>query len=114
MPELNSVLYGIIGHRISELRKFNNDNQQQLAIKIGIGRSSISNFEAGRQPISLTLLYRIAQVYNTEVHVLLPHVSEVSSKTSLVIEKVNETLEDAKLNEATKSYILGIINKSEK
>ena len=81
MPDIHSVLSEIIGKRISELRKFNNDNQQQLADKIDIKRSSISNIELGNQQISLVVLYRICQVYNTEIYSLLPRVNDVGSLT---------------------------------
>ena len=114
MPDFNSVIYKKIGYRISELRKYNNDNQQQLAEKINIGRSSISNFESGRQHISLHLLYRIAQVYNTEVHTLIPTVSEIASKVSLEVNKVNEVLDQTDVGDTTKNIIQEILNQTTK
>lgn len=114
MPDFDSVIYSKIGNRISELRKYNNHNQQDLAEKIGIGRSSISNFESGRQQISLHLLYRIAQVYNTEVHVLIPTVAEIASKVSLELNKVNEVLDQTNVGDATRNSILDILKKESK
>jgi transcriptional regulator with XRE-family HTH domain len=109
MADINSMLYEIIGHRISELRKLNNDNQQQLADKIGLGRSSISNIEAGRQQISLHLLYRISQVYNSEIYSLIPKVSEVASKVSLEVNNVNEIFKKQGIGNVTQKQILELL-----
>jgi len=109
MPDFNSVLYGVIGKRISELRKLNKENQEQLADKIGIKRSSISNIELGRQQISLHLIYRIAQVYNTEVYSLLPTVNEVASKVSIAIDNVTDVLKYNEVGSITKKRILELL-----
>lgn len=109
MADLNSVLYGIIGKRITELRKFNNDNQQQLSSKIGITRSSISNIELGRQQISLHLIYRISQVYNTEIYSLLPKVDEVASKASLEINNITNILKNKEIGSLTEKSILDLL-----
>lgn len=109
MAEINSVLYGIIGNRICELRKYNNDNQQQLADKIGLKRSSISNIELGRQQISLHLLYRVSQVYNTEIYTLLPSVKEIASKVSLSLNNVTEILKKNEVGTITEQRILELL-----
>ena len=109
MPDINPILYGVIGKRISELRKYNNDNQQQLADKIKLKRSSISNIESGRQQISLHLLYRISQVYNTEIYSLLPTVSEVASKVSLSLDNVTEVLKQNDVGLITEQQILKLL-----
>jgi transcriptional regulator with XRE-family HTH domain len=109
MADFNSVLYSIIGYRISELRKLNNHNQQELADKIDISRSSISNIESGRQQISLHLLYRICQVYNCEVHVLIPKVSEIASKVSLETNNINEIIKKHNVGNVTKKQILNLL-----
>lgn len=109
MADTNSVLYEIIGHRISELRKLNNHNQQQLADKIGLGRSSIANIESGRQQVSLHVIYRISQVYNAEVHSLIPKVSEVASKVSLELSNVNEVFKKQNVGDVTQKQILELL-----
>jgi transcriptional regulator with XRE-family HTH domain len=109
MADINSVLYGIIGSRISELRKFHNENQQELANKIGLKRSTISNIELGRQQVSLHLLYRICQVYNAEIYSLLPRVNELASKTSLVLEMKYKDLEKEEIGNKTRQQILELL-----
>ncbi len=109
MADINSVLYGIIGKRISELRKLNNDSQLALATKIKLKRSSISNIESGRQQVSLHLLYRIAQIYNTEVFNLVPKVSEVASKVSLEFTELNDILEKKEVGTITRQQIFELL-----
>lgn len=113
MADFNSHLYETIGNRISELRKFKGDNQQQLADKINLGRSSIANIEAGRQQVSLHILYRICQIYDTEIHSLLPRVSEIASKISLELSNVNEVFKKEKIASGsnTQKEILQLLNK---
>jgi transcriptional regulator with XRE-family HTH domain len=111
MADIHSVLSKIIGKSISELRRFNNDNQQQLADKIGIKRSSVSNMELGNQQISLVILYRICQVYNTEIYSLLPRVNEVASQVSLSLEidQVTEILKTSEVGSLTQQKILDLL-----
>ncbi len=111
MAEIDSILYQIIGKRITELRKLSNDNQQQLAGKIGLKRSTISNIEAGRQQISLHILYRIAQVYNAEIYSLIPKVTELASKVSLEINDLTELLDQHQLGDNTRKQIMELLKK---
>jgi transcriptional regulator with XRE-family HTH domain len=48
MENFTNALYEVIGRRIKELRNKMNLNQEELALKIGMGRASISNIELGR------------------------------------------------------------------
>jgi transcriptional regulator with XRE-family HTH domain len=109
MADFHSVLYKIIGKRISELRRYNNDNQQQLAEKIGLKRSTISNIELGRQLISLHWLYRIAQIYNAEIYSLLPRVEDLAGKPSFALENLSEIVEQKNLGARTKKQILQLL-----
>lgn len=106
MTDFHSVLYTIIGKRITDLRKFNNETQEQLGKKIGLKRSSVSNIEQGRQQISLHLLYRVAQVYDTEIYSLLPRVNDLASKVSLEFNNVKEMLKENEIGTITQKKIL--------
>ncbi len=110
MPDFHSVLYQIVGSRIIELRKFNNDTQEQLAKKIGLKRSSISNIEQGRQQVSLHLLYRISQVYSTEIYSLLPRVNDLAGKVSLELDNVREMLKEKEVGTITQKKIFERLN----
>lgn len=73
-----NAIYAILGERIKELRIHKGLNQEILAEKIQMGRASISNIEAGRQQLPISVLYKIADVLGTEVHLLMPTPSEIS------------------------------------
>jgi DNA-binding XRE family transcriptional regulator len=56
--------------------------QDQLAAKIGVTRTSITNIEAGTQKLSIYLLYSIAISLELEISSILPLVSEVEQEPS--------------------------------
>jgi transcriptional regulator with XRE-family HTH domain len=61
-----------VGSRLRELRIARGLTQDQVARPLGLARTSVTNIEAGRQPASGWLLWRIAQLLSTEVAALLP------------------------------------------
>jgi transcriptional regulator with XRE-family HTH domain len=105
----NAIVYQLVGERICELRKLNNDNQGDLSKKIGISRSSISNIELGRQPASLGLLYQIAQVYNTEISSLLPTLVQIMTIFKTDDKRFNELLQKTNVGNNTRQQILDLI-----
>jgi len=109
VPDLQTELYSIVGKRISELRKYHNDNQQQLASKVGLKRSTISNIESGRQQIGLHWMYRICQIYQCEIYVLLPKVEELASKVSLSIDDFSHIFHKQEVGDRTKKQILELL-----
>src|SRR5262245_59867222 len=50
--------------------------QDQLAVRVGLSRTSITNIEQGRQHVSLHQLYSIAEALQVSPEVLLPSNSE--------------------------------------
>lgn len=72
-------------------------SQEDLALALGLSRTSITNIERGRQPIQLHTLYKIADVLGVEPTVLLPGASDSAvhgrSDTTL---KQNEWLQKIK------------------
>jgi transcriptional regulator with XRE-family HTH domain len=46
--------------------------QDEMALRVGLGRTSITNIEQGKQPVSLQLLYRLAEALGAAPHELLP------------------------------------------
>lgn len=77
MPNFNSVLYQILGSRLKARREELGINQFDLGEKAGIGRTSISNIEQGRQKPPLSIIYKICNELNVDVHVILPTHSEI-------------------------------------
>jgi transcriptional regulator with XRE-family HTH domain len=79
-------LYKQIGQRIKEWRSDNDLTQEQLAISIGVLRTSIANIEAGRQKAPLHVLYEICSVFDKEITELLPSQKELAFNDEIRIE----------------------------
>lgn len=71
-------LYETIGQEIKKIRKTKGYNQSELASKINIERTSITNIESGRQKVTLFALYKICALFEIEPSDLLPEAGEVS------------------------------------
>jgi transcriptional regulator with XRE-family HTH domain len=59
MPQ--GEFYLALGQKVREARKAAKVTQEQLARAVGLSRTSITNFEKGRQPIYAHVLVRVAQ-----------------------------------------------------
>jgi transcriptional regulator with XRE-family HTH domain len=103
------IVYQLVGERIRELRERNEDSQFELAQKISISRSSISNIEKGRHPASLALLYDIATIYNSDINSLLPSIEQVTHEQQSPNIRINEILDDYDLGDSTRQQILNRI-----
>lgn len=97
-------LYRVLGQKIRELRKENHYKQADLAEKVGLERTSITNIETGRQKVTVFILYKICSTFHIDINVLLPRpedliehnidtdnesgVSSVGSKTLAAIKNI--------------------------
>lgn len=68
----NRRLYVQLGAAIRKSREGASLSQAELAEAVGLGRTSITNFESGRQHIPLHTLYDIARVLDVELVDVLP------------------------------------------
>lgn len=59
--------------------------QEQLAVALGVTRSSISNIEKGRHRIFLDQAYVISRTLRVALSDLLPHESEVFDSTAVSV-----------------------------
>ena len=78
-------LYADIGKRIRDARDGLSLTQEELAEKLGMSRTSVTNIERGRQQILVHTLFSIAAALKMQVRQLLPEdeviaVTEKSSK----------------------------------
>jgi transcriptional regulator with XRE-family HTH domain len=67
-----SAIYQEIGNRISRARKKTKLSQHELAGRIGLQRTSVTNIEKGRQKIMVHTLVEIARHLNVSPEKLLP------------------------------------------
>ena len=65
-------VYFQVGERIRKARIAAGLTQASLANKISLSRTSVTNIERGRQPVSLHTLYSIASVLKIKIADLLP------------------------------------------
>lgn len=76
------LLYQLLGQRL-KLQRENQTfspgkfTQSKLAERVGLERTSITNFEKGNQKIPLYVLYKICEVLQVQVNEVLPNLSEV-------------------------------------
>lgn len=72
MPTPDDMLYQRLGELIRVAREKVGLSQDELATRIALARSSISNLEKGRQRIQIHTLYSIAAALDVPVPTLLP------------------------------------------
>lgn len=63
-------------NRIRELRKENEMTMKQLGEKLGLGESTISQYETGKREPDIKTLLKISECFHVSVDYLLGHVSE--------------------------------------
>ena len=67
-----TALYQEIGHRVARARKKANLSQQDLATRIGLKRTSVTNIETGRQKVMVHTLLELAEHLGVTIEELLP------------------------------------------
>ena len=73
VAKLDSLeVYRMVGERIREERKRQNITQEELASRVGLTRTSITNVEKGRQKLLLHTLVQIADRLGVSPERLLP------------------------------------------
>jgi transcriptional regulator with XRE-family HTH domain len=66
--------YSALGERVRRARESARFSQRRLADSVGLSRSSLANIEAGRQPIYVYALARIAAQLRTPLARLIPDI----------------------------------------
>ena len=65
-------LYSIMGKLVRAERERAKLTQDELAQRVGLTRTSISNIESGRQKIQVHMLYALAEALHVSADTLLP------------------------------------------
>lgn len=66
-----------IGSKLKQLRTGVGIKQAELAVAVGLERTSITNIESGKQMVTIPVLYRICHVLGIAVSDILPSLDEV-------------------------------------
>jgi transcriptional regulator with XRE-family HTH domain len=83
--------YKFVGEKIRIARQAVGINQETLAKKVSLKRTSITNIEAGNQKVQIYMLYKIAEALRIPLASLLPYdakKSETNKKDLLLRKKV--------------------------
>lgn len=80
------TFYEEFGRALRECRIKANLTQDDVASKVGLGRTSVTNIEKGRQQVSLHMLYQLADAVDAQPSSLLPPRSEAKEKSELPAE----------------------------
>lgn len=102
-------LYVDIGRNIKAARQISKLSQAELAEKLNLKRTSVTNIENGKQRLPLHLLYEICNLLNMDITKILPNnknskkemTVSIEGKTFNItedsLEKINKYLPKAKL-----------------
>jgi transcriptional regulator with XRE-family HTH domain len=87
-------LHVALGRKIREKRQASGLTQTELAERVSISRTSLTNMELGRQRLLIDQLYKMAEVLNSKPQDLLPQPSEVvkASKAQIPDEPIPESV----------------------
>jgi DNA-binding XRE family transcriptional regulator len=100
-------LYKYIGRLVKAHRQELKVTQDQLAERVGVTRTSITNIEAGSQKLPLYLLFRICAALNLEGADLLPQLSEVVNAEDQ--ETVNIDGLTKQMSPKTATFVRGVL-----
>jgi len=112
----SSGLYKAVGRNIRTARERSEPklSQAKLAKRLGISRVSVVNIEAGRQHAPLSLLWQIAEIFETELALLIPRKNELHSPVGPV-QLNRKTIDQIKLaavgDKETQQKLTGAISK---
>jgi len=92
-----------IGHNIKKLRKKKKVGQVELANRIYLSRSSLSNIEIGNQQPTLQAIYEIAIALKCDITEILPTKVQYQSITDNIDPKMVQLLNESTNIENTKT-----------
>ena len=75
-----------IGSRIKQLRQENNLTQKELAEKLSIGLTTISNYETGYSIPDVQMLLKIANIFGVSIDYLAGKTDQRNSSTDPLLE----------------------------
>ena len=79
------ALYAHIGRAVRVKREERGWKQDDLAAKVGLLRTSITNLEAGRQRSPIHVIYAIAEALEIDPHELLPHPNQIGQYREIIV-----------------------------
>ncbi len=98
MAQPQGPFYVELGAKISHLRRDRSLKQDELAAKVGLTRTSITNIEKGRQPVQVHILVALAMALQVPVIDLLPQ------------DNLDESVQLSSLKQNERDWVARMIN----
>lgn len=110
--ETRGKIYEDFGNMIRSLREKNNMTQEELANKIGISRTNITQYESGVRKVPLNIVKSFADFFNVSVDYLIGNkVNDTNIKNNSLLDKLSNI--DFTDEEITKIYDFAMFLKSQ-
>jgi transcriptional regulator with XRE-family HTH domain len=110
VPEksVTSKIYGFLGQLVRLRREALQITQNDLARRVGVARTSISNIEKGRQRIPVHVLFALADALGVEMASLLPSRGSVLPSATIQVHGVSKAAPPA-----TERFIASVLSRTE-
>ncbi len=89
---MDDRIYRVFGSRLRELREQASVTQEELARRVDLSRTSITNIEKGRQRILLHQFVDLAEALNVDPTALMPEQGEAAPPLRKDVAKVIDLL----------------------
>lgn len=103
-----SKVYRLLGQLVRARREALQITQDDLARRVGIGRTSISNIEKGRQRIPVHVLFALADALGVEMANLLPARGLVLPSATIQVHGMKKAAPPA-----TERFIASVLSRSQ-
>lgn len=90
--------------KLKALRLRHYYTQQEIADKLGVTRSTVSNFEIGRRKPEIDVLEKLAKIYNVDLNYFAAH-NMKANDLMLLVDKAEAIFNDPKIQEAEKDKV---------
>ena len=104
-------IYVLLGEKVFEKRRQLGLNQKDLADRVGLTRTSITNIEKGIQRIQLHTVYQIAHALGISTNELLPDLRAGDTDVNSLVneQKTLDKTGEVRLKEDEKDIVLKVI-----
>lgn len=93
----------IIGQKISELRHKQQMTQEELAIKVGVSKQTISNWETGLKTPRMGAIQKIAELFHVTKGYIIEGEEENSRRLLSIFEKLDSERQQSVISFAGKN-----------
>ncbi len=97
-----------VGSKIKEHRKQLGLSQEELAKKIGVGKTTISNYEVGLRSPKKPQIIRLSEVFGITIDDLFPTIESSKNRVSTTLSEINRV--SSQLQEPRQKVVLETAN----